>query len=280
MKKDRDLIFDVGLHKGEDTAYYLQKGFKVVAFEANPDLIAFCKEKFSDAIQSGRLKIVEGAIVDREVKDGETISFFVNEDNSVWGTVVEEWSERNEIFGTSSKKITVPAVNFKNCLKEHGIPYYIKIDIEGMDVVCLQALLEFDEKPDYVSIESEKVSFDKLEKEFDLFEKLGYDKFNLVNQAEISKQKEPKDTKEKSFLDIHFESGSSGLFGTDLRDGWISKGEALKKYRWIFIGYKLWGDYSKIKNNPFMRRLRGFLQRRLGTAIPGWYDTHAKHKSA
>jgi hypothetical protein len=34
-----NLIFDMGLHKGEDTDFYLRKGFDVVAFEANPFLI-------------------------------------------------------------------------------------------------------------------------------------------------------------------------------------------------------------------------------------------------
>jgi hypothetical protein len=31
-----DLIYDVGLHLGEDSEFYLKKGFNVVAVEANP----------------------------------------------------------------------------------------------------------------------------------------------------------------------------------------------------------------------------------------------------
>ena len=31
-----NLIFDVGLHTGQDTAFYLKKGFRVIAIEANP----------------------------------------------------------------------------------------------------------------------------------------------------------------------------------------------------------------------------------------------------
>ena len=33
-----DLIYDVGMHNGSDTAYYLHKGFRVLAIEANPVL--------------------------------------------------------------------------------------------------------------------------------------------------------------------------------------------------------------------------------------------------
>ena len=36
---DPNLIYDVGLHLGEDTEYYLKKGFRVIAFEANPELV-------------------------------------------------------------------------------------------------------------------------------------------------------------------------------------------------------------------------------------------------
>ena len=33
------MVFDVGMHRGEDTELYLSKGFRVVAFEANPNLV-------------------------------------------------------------------------------------------------------------------------------------------------------------------------------------------------------------------------------------------------
>jgi len=36
MQVRPDLIFDIGAHIGADTAFYLQKGFKVVAVEAYP----------------------------------------------------------------------------------------------------------------------------------------------------------------------------------------------------------------------------------------------------
>lgn len=35
--KNENLIYDVGLHLGEDTNFYLKNVFRVVAFEANPE---------------------------------------------------------------------------------------------------------------------------------------------------------------------------------------------------------------------------------------------------
>jgi hypothetical protein len=60
----KKLIFDVGIHKGEDTDYYLEKGFSVIGFDANPALITHCKKRFSKQIQEGRLILVEGAITE------------------------------------------------------------------------------------------------------------------------------------------------------------------------------------------------------------------------
>ncbi len=37
---ERDLVFDIGVNNGEDTAYYLRRGFRVVGVDANPDMVA------------------------------------------------------------------------------------------------------------------------------------------------------------------------------------------------------------------------------------------------
>jgi len=40
-----DLIYDVGLHNGADTAYYLHRGFRVVTIDANPVLTTAALQK-------------------------------------------------------------------------------------------------------------------------------------------------------------------------------------------------------------------------------------------
>jgi len=50
------LIYDVGAHKGEDTEFYLKKGFSVVAIEANPALCLGLTKRFEEFINSGRLE--------------------------------------------------------------------------------------------------------------------------------------------------------------------------------------------------------------------------------
>ena len=96
--------------------------------------------------------------------------------------------------------IEVPVVNFSSCLQKYGIPHYLKIDIEGMDIVCLRALKCFEQKPDYVSIESEKVLFDNLIEELNLLTELGYTRFKAIQQGVISRQREPNPSTEGRYV--------------------------------------------------------------------------------
>jgi FkbM family methyltransferase len=280
MNESKKLVYDVGMHKGEDTDFYLKKGCKVIAFEADPDLAELCRQRFSEQIKTEQLTIVEGAIVDvqEHKKSNGKIKFFKNNKTSVWGTVVDDWANRNNQLGAGSEIIEVSIINFSECLKQFGVPYYLKIDIEGMDVICLKSLKDFTERPDYISIESEKVSFDKLMEEFRIFKELGYDSFQVVNQSKITSNKEPGNTAEGNYLNYQFQEGASGLFGKDLsKDDWKSFEESIKRYKQIFNGYKFLGDYSRINKTFVGRIFTKSLNRLFG--IPGWYDTHARHSS-
>ena len=264
------------MHKGEDADYYLKKGFNVIGFEADPDLIDFCKKRFENEIQTQRLIIIEGAIVDKNFDKPTT--FYKNKKNTVWGTVVKEWATRNAKNDADSEIIYVSSIDFKECIKKYGVPYFLKIDIEGMDLLCCKTLLEFNEKPNFISIESEKNDYQKLIEEIDLFEKLGYKNFKAVQQDGISKQKENYPSTEGKYLDYKFLEGSSGLFGEDLPDDWISSSEIKKRYKKIFLYYQLFGDNSILRKFFFTKVILKIFRRLTGIPTPGWYDTHVKHE--
>ena len=276
-----DLVYDVGMHKGEDADYYIKKGFRVIGFEADPDLAAQCRSRFSREIENGQLVVVEGAIAEpsRGKSKGRTIKFYKNKDNSVFGTVADDWARRNEYLGTSNEVIEVPVVDFLACLKKYGVPHYLKIDIEGMDTVCLKALMPLEQKPAYVSIESEKVAFGDLVEELQLLTQLGYTRFKAVQQAGISNQIEPDPSREGRYVGYQFQEGSSGLFGADLPGEWKDYKQVLNEYRFIFLQYKLWGDYGKLARCLIGKVFRRVLSGLWRKPIPGWYDTHAKYAS-
>src|SRR5262245_48569394 len=149
QKRD-DLIIDVGMHVGEDTAYYLAKGFDVVAVEANSALVEQVTAEFADEVARGRLRIFNVAIADRP----GTQSFAISDEMPIWSSMSPDFIARNEATGTRYRYVDVPAVRFEDILREVGIPHYLKVDIEGLDMLCVRALEAFDDRPDFVSIES------------------------------------------------------------------------------------------------------------------------------
>ena len=77
-----DLIFDIGMHEGWDTAYSLAKGFRVVAVDANPALCQATREKFSKEIAYGRLTVLNLGIA---AKRGD-LDFYITRNKTDWSS--------------------------------------------------------------------------------------------------------------------------------------------------------------------------------------------------
>lgn len=277
MPMIHDLVFDVGMHKGEDAEFFLKKGFRVVAFEANPDLILRAKLQFDEPLRSGRLNIVAGAIAPQLA--GDRIKFYMNSDHSVWGTADSEWKQRNENFDLASEEIEVDRVDMLRTFERFGVPHYLKIDIEGADRVVLEALQEISERPQFVSIESEKVDFERLVEELGLLERIGYKKFKIVQQARIPGSRIRTLTLDGRQLEYVFRDHASGPFGADLPGEWLGIKETICRYKHVFWMYKHFGDGTRYQKLPRIAQLIVGGAYRLGSGylgpIPGWFDTHA-----
>lgn len=277
-EKNKNLIYDVGMHQGQDTDFYLKKGFLVVGFEANPENVAVCRKRFAKAIEEKRLTIVEGAITETVSAENQTVKFYRNREHSFWGSTADDWASRNEVMGTTNEIIEVAAVDFKKSLSTYGVPHYLKADIVGSETICLRALLDFENKPDYISIRSEKVVFQKLLEEFRLFEALGYDRFKAVQQ-DVTNAKTSFVSSAGEKILHEFETGASGVFGEETEGKWKNKEQILKDYRRIFTLYWLFGDYSYLLQTEKGKKFIAQLERAARRPLPGWYDTHAKHAS-
>ena len=167
-----DLIFDVGMNNGDDTAYYLFKGFRVVAIEADPTLIDCARERFAEPIRQGRLELANVAIGPRE----ETAPFWICEGKSEWNSFDRRISSRD---GHTCHAIDVHCRPFRDLLKQYGVPYYLKIDIEGHDIFCV-ADLDPRDLPRYLSLEMGSV--DSLWALRDV----GYKSYKLITQNDHS----------------------------------------------------------------------------------------------
>lgn len=260
MTNVRNLIYDLGCHNGQDSDFYLKKGFTVVAAEAYPGLCDRLKLRFRREIDEGRFILVEKAIGERF---GEA-QFFVNTERSIWGTTSSEFIERSNATKSSGwTKTVVPTIPFSSLIDRFGVPYYLKIDIEGADILCLEALMKSQDRPNFVSIERQPSLADQL-KELRLLNALGYTRFKIVSQKAVIRQRPPNPALEGLYVDHQFEFDASGLFGEETPGPWVNYGAAIARNAAIVVqgkGFGLW------RRTPGLNRLR--------TSWGSWYDFHA-----
>lgn len=251
---EHDLIYDLGMHDGQDTAFYLQKGFRVVAVEANPSLMADAAKRFAREIADDRLILVNRAIS----HDETALDFYVNRQNSKWSSLDHGWGSRG-IKGFD--KITVTGRRLEDIVAEHGVPYYLKIDIEGADMVALQAVARFGALPKFASVEGGGENFLRV------FRDLGYDRFCPVDQSRVPEMRLGRPAREGRFADYRFPMGASGPFGHEVDGPWMTFDEAVEE-RAAFRARL--AELDKIAEGDQVRLLT--VRKRHGV---GWFDMHA-----
>ena len=272
-----ELIYDIGMHEGEDSRFYLLKGFRVVAVEADPDLCAAAAERLSEFTATGQLTIVNRAIA---AASGPVT--FYRSARSGWGTVVDHWDRDNAARGVQSEAITVEAITLADLVREHGDPFYMKIDIEGMDRTALQSLAATDVRPRYLSMEtsfSRSPTFAAVKADFDALAELGYHRFKIVDQRAVPQQIPPDPPATGRYVRYRFSNGESGLFGEEAPGAWLTRDQALAAFRRL-----IWTKWIQVL---LYRKQRLYLYYnaiffRLSGRYPnlGWYDFHAKHSTA
>jgi FkbM family methyltransferase len=265
----KDLIIDVGMHTGQDTEFYIAKGFRVTAIEANPELADKAEQRLAKYLADGRLRIYKVAVAEH----AGTVKFWMNDQKDDWGTTSEEFLQRNLKQGTTSHEITVESRRFQDILDECGTPYYLKIDIEGSDILCLKAL-QGRERPEYVSFEAEMDSMDRVFDQLSILWSLGYRRFKILNQALIPGTRCPRPAREGRYVDARFDDFSSGLFGEESRGKWLSADEVMNAARPLVRDQRLFG-----LNGPYSHSVlgRGYrLARKIMGEPVAWHDIHAK----
>jgi len=233
------------MHHAKDTEFYLRKGFRVMALEANPHLVEVAEAKHADFVRSGQLAIEPKALWEA---DDSTVDFYLNADMDDWSSVLKTWAEKG---GHPSSKISVPSITLPRLYDRYGIPYYVKCDIEGADRVFCEQLLGDGRRPAFVSIEA--ISTEVIA----LLYAAGYNRFQIVNQALNSMKRPPSPATEGQYVDVAFDGHMSGLFGRELpADKWRTFAEIVD-------------NYSRFID----------MQRRDPDLAFGWLDIHAMYRA-
>jgi FkbM family methyltransferase len=287
---NNNLIFDVGLHKGEDSLYYLTKGFRVIGIDADHSLIENARNYFSKYLMSNQLILLNFALSNN---DDEELDFHISR-LPEWNSLKKSISDRDGMY---KETIKVKSKKLSSIMIEFGVPSYCKIDVEAADKVCLETLSDLDELPKYISVETECLGEFETETEeqaldtLNILNKLGYRRYKLVDQRSlcvlqpdkafyrnvglflrmINKSKRLSRTYArlqsklgigKTYRDklsdkfgFTFEGGSTGPFGEDL------------DFKWL--------DYETAKRTLLFHR-DSYAKLREATSYGFWCDWHAK----
>jgi FkbM family methyltransferase len=138
--KRGDLVFDIGAHVGDRIASFRRIGARVVAVEPQPALAATIGFFYA---RDGSV-VIERKAVGRTTGD---VRLMVNTDNPTVTTASNAfvhaakdapgWQGQNW-----DRSIRVPMTTLDALIAEHGVPAFIKIDVEGFEEEALMGLTQ------------------------------------------------------------------------------------------------------------------------------------------
>jgi FkbM family methyltransferase len=146
--KPGDLVFDVGAHVGDRVASFRRLGARVVAIEPQPALAFTLKALYGHdpnvTIEAKAVGRAHGTLTMRINIDNPTISTasgsFIDAAQGAQGWEGQAWE----------KVINVPVTTLDALFAAHGVPAFVKIDVEGFEA---EALAGMTQPPEVLSFE-------------------------------------------------------------------------------------------------------------------------------
>jgi FkbM family methyltransferase len=177
-------IFDVGFYDGADSKTYLAGGYCVVGVEADPDLVAQALQNFAVFIANGQLQLANVAISPEGDATAWSV-FYRSKCNKEWNSFYETVGCRachppHHVDHNACEQVKVTATDCGGLFATFGVPQYLKLDIEGAETGCFQALGRVGQTlPQFISAEITELVY------IDTLHRLGYQGFKLVRQDRL-----------------------------------------------------------------------------------------------
>jgi FkbM family methyltransferase len=133
-----DLVFDVGAHVGDRAAAFRRLGARIVAVEPQPALAKTLRLFYG---RDPQVTIEETAVG----RQSGTIELNVNIDNPTVSTASADFiAAADGAPGWQgqawTKRLRVPLTTLDALIARHGLPVFIKIDVEGFEAEALAGL--------------------------------------------------------------------------------------------------------------------------------------------
>jgi FkbM family methyltransferase len=130
--KPSGLCFDIGANLGQRSEVFLKLGNQVVLLEPNPTCRPTLDFLFS---RNPRIQIVASAVG----SESGIIEFYTHGTDAT-GSALPDWDKN--VFGIErTRQIhTVPMTTLDDLLKTYGIPDFVKIDVEGLELAVIVGL--------------------------------------------------------------------------------------------------------------------------------------------
>jgi FkbM family methyltransferase len=135
-----DLVFDIGAHVGDRIAAFRRLGARVVGVEPQPALARTLRLLFS---RDKAVTIEQAAVGSRH----GTLTLRLNLDNPTVSTASEAFiaAARNAPGWEGQAwtgTVTVPMTTLDALIARHGLPRFVKIDVEGFEAEVLAGLAQ------------------------------------------------------------------------------------------------------------------------------------------
>jgi FkbM family methyltransferase len=146
LRRD-DLIFDIGANQGDKTDIFLRLGARVVSVEPDGTSRGILQDKFLRY----RLRPKPVTLVGKAVSDKiGTEQMWIDGPGSAVNTISRKWAdelkEHKEDFKHGncgldfSRAEQVETTTVEELIRLNGVPYFIKIDVEGHELSVLRGL--------------------------------------------------------------------------------------------------------------------------------------------
>jgi FkbM family methyltransferase len=131
------LVFDIGANVGSYSAIFSSLGARVVALEPNADCVRHIQLSYGHE----RIEAIQAVVGSQ---DGLATLSLSDERDDI-SSASKDWiaaiqREHDDYCGLWSKEVTVPMLKLDTLIGRYGVPYFIKIDVEGLEEQVLDGL--------------------------------------------------------------------------------------------------------------------------------------------